>query len=88
MRADLAWFDEYLVQWNGVSLIPPRDPDWVLVVDASGSRVGGSDRVLTYAAKVTDVQDPVSNITELEGANIVITLHSLLSLEDKAVSQG
>lgn len=83
MRADLAWFEEYLAQWNGVSLIPPRDPDKVIVVDASGSGVGGSDGVLAYARQLTDVSDPVSNITELEWANVVIALHSLLSRNDK-----
>ena len=36
-RADIAWWFTFLEYWNGVSLIPPVSPSFLLTSDASGS---------------------------------------------------
>ena len=41
MRADFAWFQEFLAAWNGVSVIPPSAPNKDILVDACLSGVGG-----------------------------------------------
>ena len=82
MRADFAWFQEFLQQWNGVSVIPPSTPNREILVDACPTGVGGADQHRIYTGRVCPLDDPVANITELEAANVVVALHTLLIPED------
>ena len=82
MRADLAWFLEFMQDWNGTSLIPAPQPHRTIQVDACLTGIGATDGVLAYAAVVAPDHDPVSNITELEAVNVIIALHSFISSHD------
>lgn len=83
VRLDLIWFREFLDAWNGVSLIPAPLPARTLYVDASGSGIGGSDGRQAYGGQITPVGDPVSNISELEAANVVVAAHTFFTHRDK-----
>lgn len=83
MKRDLSWFREFCHAWNGVGLIPPPAPSRHIIVDASGSGIGGTDGALIYGGQVCPVNDPVASIAELEGANIVVALHTMLSERDR-----
>ena len=82
MRSDLAWFVEFLVPWNGVSLIPQTAPHKTIQVDACLTGVGATDGTAAYAARIAPDDDPVANVTEIEAANIVIALHTFITDED------
>ena len=82
MRADLAWFAEFLAPWNGLSLIPKPTPHKVIQVDACLTGIGATDGTTAYAARVAPDDDPVANITEIEAANIVIALHTFVTDQD------
>ena len=82
MRADLAWFREFMSEWNGRSIIPARHPHWAIQVDACLTGVGGTDGHRAYSTRVAPNIDPAANITELEAVNIIIALHTFLSQED------
>ena len=82
MRADIAWFAEFAHSWNGVSLIPPLSPHKIIQVDACLTGVGATDGRTAYAARVAPDHDVVSNITEIEAANVVIALHTFITEED------
>lgn len=83
MRLDLQWFRELAQEWNGIAMIPSDVPDRVIVVDASGSGIGGYDDTRAYGGAITPVNDPVANISELEAANVVIAVHTFLSKQDR-----
>ena len=80
--ADLRWFLEFLIPWNGVSLIPKQAPHKVIQVDACLTGVGATDGSTAYAAQVTPLDDPVENITEIEAANVIIALHTFVTPDD------
>ena len=82
-RADLAWFQQFCAEWNGVGVITPSTPSKVLLVDACLTGVGGTDGQFAYGQQVAEGNDPAANITELEAANVVIALHTLLSRDDR-----
>ena len=82
MRANLQWFMEFLVPWNGLSLIPKQAPHKLIKVDACLTGVGGTDGSTAYAAQVASADDPVANITEIEAANIIVALHTFVTPED------
>ena len=82
IRADLQWFLEFLVTWNGVSLVPSPAPHRTIQVDACLTGVGAHDGQVAYAARIAPDNDPVANITEIEAANIVIALHTFLTDDD------
>lgn len=76
-RSDLAWWDTFLVSWNGISLMTATDrkaPDTILTSDASGGwRCGGywDDRWFQLAWE--DTKCPSSaNITVKELIPIVL----------------
>ena len=77
-KKDLRWFQEFCAGWNGVSLIPTTLHDMEILVDASGSGIGGYNGSTGYARQVCPKHDPVKNIAHLEGANIVVALHTFL----------
>ena len=83
MRADLAWFIQFCGEWNGVGIIAPAAPDRVIMVDACLSGLGGTDGQYAYGLQVAPVQDGAANITELEAANVVVALHTLLGEKDR-----
>ena len=83
MRADLRWFQEFLSEWNGVSLIPELSPSREILVDACPSGIGGTDGQSIYAGQVAPQDDPAANITELEAANVVVALHTFIGNSDK-----
>lgn len=83
MRLDLIWFKEFMSEWNGVSLIPQSSPSKTILVDASGCGIGGTDGCAAYGGQITPSDDPVLNISELGAANAVVTLHTLLSKDDR-----
>ena len=82
MTRDLAWFLEFLVPWNGRSLIPKSQPTKSIQVDACLPGVGATDGHTAYAARVAPDDDPVANITELECANIIVALHTFITPQD------
>ena len=82
MRADLHWFVEFLVPWNGLSLIPKSIPNRLIQVDASLTGIGATDGKVAYAARIAPDHDPVANITELEAANIILALHTFVTPND------
>lgn len=83
MKKDLMWFREFCQDWNGVGLIPSDVPSRCFVVDASSSGIGSTDGSIIYGGQVAPVDDPVLNICELEGANVVIAIHTMLSECDR-----
>lgn len=83
MRKDFLWFQEFCGAWNGIGLIPAPIPSRHIIVDASGSGIGTTDGHVIYGGQVSPVHDPVANIAELEGANIVVALHTMLSEADR-----
>lgn len=83
MKKDLAWFRDFCAQWNGVGLIPSDLPSRSIMVDACGSGVGGTDGHVIYGGQVTPMGDPVQNICELEAANVVIALYTMLGEQDR-----
>lgn len=83
MRNDLKWFQEFASGWNGISLIPSSTPDKHIIVDASGSGIGGYDEHCAYGGRITPVGDPVANISELEAVNVVVALQTFLSPADR-----
>ena len=82
MRADMAWFLEFMVPWNGVSLIPSATLHKTIQVDACLTGIGATDGNAAYAARIAPDTDPVANITEIEAANIVIALHTFITDAD------
>ena len=82
MRADLQWFREFVYEWNGTSLIPAVTPHKIIQVDACLTGIGAMDGTRAYAACVAQESDPISNITEIEAANVVIALHTFITPED------
>ena len=82
MRADLAWFLEFVESWNGLSLIPAAHPHKSMQVDACLTGVGATDGHAAYAARVAPDEDPIANITEIEAANVVVALHTFIRKED------
>ena len=84
MRADLLWFMEFSVSWNGIGIIPkPHPTARTFFVDACGSGVGGTDGQQAYAAQVCPTSDQISNITHLEATNVVVALHTFISEKDR-----
>lgn len=83
MKKDLMWFDEFCAEWNGVGLIPSDVPSRCIFVDALGSGVGGTDGSTVYGSQVAPIHDPVANISEIEAANVVIALQTMLSEDDR-----
>lgn len=83
MKKDLDWFIEFMHSWNGTSIIPSNNYDREITVDACGSGVGGSDGINAYALQVAHQEDPARNIAELEGANVAIAAHTLISHKDR-----
>ena len=82
-RADLSWFLQFCSEWNGVAIIPQVVPSKVILVDACLSGIGGTDGQYAYSAQLTQADDGVINITEMEMVNVVIAIHTLLSQEDR-----
>lgn len=82
MKKDFEWFRAFCVQWNGVSLIPQKEPTKVIAVDACLSGIGGTDGSYAYALQVRDVGDGDTNISEIEAINVVIALQSFVSGKD------
>ena len=82
MRADFRWFQEFCAQLNGKSYVPAPDPAKDIYVDACLSGIGGSDGTHAYAGQVAPVEDGAVNITQLEAANVIVALHTLLSYAD------
>lgn len=84
MKCDLIWFQEFSSQWNSVSIIPHDRPgDRYLVVDASGSGIGGTDGARAYGGQITPIDDPARCINEMEGANMVVAAHTFLTEADR-----
>ena len=83
MKGDLLWFTQFCSEWNGVGIIPPRAPSKVLLVDACLTGIGGTDGDRAYGQQVHNVEDGAANITELEAANVVVALHTLLTQQDR-----
>ena len=82
-RADLSWFMEFCSEWNGIGIIPTREPAKVLVVDACLFGVGATDVQFAYGAQISQVEDGVNNITELEAINVVLAIHTLIGEADR-----
>ena len=82
MRADFRWFIEFCADWNGKAYIPKSQPDRDIYVDACLSGIGATDGHRAYAGQVAPVHDGAVNITELEAANVVVALHTMLSQRD------
>ena len=82
MKADLMWFEEFAMSWNGRAIITSGPPVRRIQVDACLTGVGATDGRLAYAARVTPDNDPIHNITEIEAANVVIALHTFISAAD------
>ena len=82
MKKDLAWFQEFLVPWKGLSLIPKSTPHKVIQVDACLTGIGATDGRAAYAARVTPDDNPVANITEMEAVNVIIALHTFVTEHD------
>ena len=83
IRADLSWFIQFCSEWNGVGFISPREPTKVLLVDACLSGIGGTDGQRVYGQQIAQVEDGAANITEVEAANVVVALHTLLDDRDR-----
>lgn len=50
-------------------------------MDASG--IGAHDGPRAYGGHITPAWDPVANISELEGANVVVAINTFISTADK-----
>lgn len=83
MRKDFSWFIVFASAWNGTSLIPNKTPDRVIQVDASCSGIGAHDGRFAYGGRITPLSDPVANINELEGVNVVVAVSTFMSLADR-----
>lgn len=52
LQQDLAWFQEFASQWNGVSMKVQQKPgDRVITVEALGSLIGGTDGCQAYGGQ-------------------------------------
>ena len=69
--------------WNGVAMIPPREPDRVILVDACMSGMGATDGRHAYGQQIAPVDAPPFNITELEAINVVLALHTFIAHKDR-----
>ena len=79
IRADLEWFAQFAAAWNGKAIIPTGPPTRSIQVDACLTGIGATDRLRAYAGRIAPDDDPVANITEIEAANVVIALHTLVT---------
>ena len=82
MRADFRWFLEFCRDWNGKAYVPSPTPSKEIYVDACLSGIGATDGGQPYAGQVAPIHDGAANITELEAANVIVALHTLLSMAD------
>ena len=82
-KADLNWFTQFCAEWNGIGVIPPREPHKVLLVDACLSGIGGTDGEYAYGIQIVHKEDGAKNITELEALVVVVAAHTLLSPADR-----
>ena len=83
MRRDQLLFLEFREQWNGVAVIPSREPTQCTLVDACLTGVGATDGQWAYGQQILDVADERYSITELEAINIVVALHSFINTADR-----
>ena len=65
-----------------MGIIPRPSPSKVILVDACLSGIGGTDGQKVYGQQLTPTKDGAVNITELEMANVVVALHTLLTPAD------
>ena len=82
-RPDLSWFIQFCSEWNGIAIIPAPTPTKCILMDACLGGVGGTDGQRAYTTQIAPSEDGVANITELEMANVVLALHTLLTKEDQ-----
>ena len=82
-RADLSWFLEFCMDWNGVGIIPPAVPTRTILVDACLSGIGATDGQWAYGQELTPHHDGARNIRELEMANVIVALHTFITEHDR-----
>ena len=77
---DLAWFEKFALDYNGVQLLPPtpRQP-WIIECDSKLSAAGAFSCSAYYAEKVPEeVLMSRLSIMHLEALNLVYAVSSLL----------
>ena len=83
MRADLEWFRDFAMVWNGVAVFPDTKPSKDIVVDACLTGIGAATTRSAYSLQIAPVNDPLDNITEVEAANIAVALQTFIAASDK-----
>ena len=83
MRADLEWFRDFAMVWNGVAVFPDTTPSKEIVVDACLTGIGAATTRSAYAYQIAPVDAPFDNITEIEAANVAAALQTFVAASDK-----
>ena len=84
IRADLAWFIQYLHQWNGVAYIPSAQVSATIYTDACMKGIGATDGKNAYAAKLAPQVTTDYHITEIEGFNVLLACDAFLGPTHRA----
>ena len=78
IHADLRWWDEFLLQYNGVSilwLIDAKTPDMFLATDSCLEGAGGTcENEFFHVRYPTEIKEKFTNIAHLEMIAIIVAL--------------
>ena len=83
MRADLEWFRDFAMSWNGVAVFPDSTPTRDIVVDACLTGIGAATVRTAYALQVAPMDRPYANINELEALNVAVALQTFAAESDR-----
>lgn len=81
VKSDLNWFNNFLIQYNGVTLIKDTNINNIISADACTTGFGAYDSEKAYAFEISEKLQKLSS-TQLECVNCLLAVRTFITIAD------